>query len=144
MLLSRPEEIMSIIIPCSKYSFLKKRISAGGSLNSLPTLLYNAVTSLEYTSNKASSLSQDFQPPSRHISAFFGSPGTSNMLWFSGWSRPRSNQNHCTSLSMPGVKLGKCVLRPEPLRCSVVSCSRGHPYNANVCRTIRLSVSRSF
>ena len=87
----------------------------------LPILLYSATASEEYTSNKALSELQDCHFPFRHINSMLGSPGGNSMLWFSGCSRPRSNQNHFTSLSMPGVRLGNHVLRLEPFRCDVFS-----------------------
>ena len=76
----------------------------------------NGITSVTSTFYHAHS-----QFPFRHINAMLGSPGGSSMLWFSGCSRPRSNQNHFTSLSIPGVRLGNHVLRLEHFRCDVFS-----------------------
>ena len=105
---------------CNTNSFLKLHISAE-SPDPLPILSYRATVFEEYTSNKALSELQDCHFPFWHINAMPGSPGGSSMLWFSGWSRPRSNQNHFRSLWMPGVRLGNHVLRLEPFRCDVVS-----------------------
>ena len=120
MKLSHASAFMPAMTLCNTNSFLKLRISAE-SLDPLPILSYSATASEEYTSNKALSELQDCQFPFRHINAMLGSPGGSSMLWFSGCSRPRSNQNHFTSLSMPGVRLGNHVLRLEPFKCDVFS-----------------------
>lgn len=76
----------------------------------------NGITSATSTFYHAHS-----QFPFRHNNAMLGSPGGSSMLWFSRCSRPRSNQNHFTSLSIPGVRLGNHVLRLEHFRCDVFS-----------------------
>ena len=120
MTLLHPSAFMPAMTLCNTNSFLKLQISAE-SPDPLPILSYRASVFEEYTSNKALSELQDCHFPFWHINAMPGSPGSSSMLWFSGWSRPRSNQNHFTSLWMPSVRLGNHVLRLELFRCDVVS-----------------------